>query len=141
MLPPWGSILFLDRFHATSLLPFVLTFFYKAPMKTIFTIFALMLSSYLYAIEVDVISSEFGVLDQNQNQTLCMTVVRVPKTGELIGVIESIEDCYYARKAKKSKDHTLELDMNDLKVISMDELLNHLQSLDTQLKFLFSEGE
>lgn len=90
---------------------------------------------------VDVLSAEFGVEDEAQRKTLCLTVVRVPKTRELLGIVEEIEDCFYARTAKKSPNHRLTLNMKDLKPVENTSLHSHLQTLDTQLRFYFSRGE
>lgn len=92
-------------------------------------------------VEVDVISAELGVEDHEQKKTLCLTVVRVPQTGALLGVVEGIYDCYYARTAKKSPDHKISIDLKKLKSFQVRELRDHLQSMDAQLKFLFSAGE
>ena len=88
---------------------------------------------------MDVISAEFAVEDQNHNKSLCLTVVRVPGSGKLLGLVESVEDCFYARKAKKSA--SLKIDLNAFRSITMPEFEAHLQALDPQLKFYFSEGE
>lgn len=101
----------------------------------------LSLDTFAKTIEVDVISSEFGVPDHLQKNTLCLTIVRVPADGSLVGLVEGIHDCFYARTAKKSADHKIQVELNDLRPISIPELHDHLQTLDTQLKFLFSEGE
>ncbi len=93
------------------------------------------------ATNVDVLSAEFGVEDDTQRKTLCLTVVRIPKTTELVGIVETIEDCFYARKAKKSANNRLTINMKDLKPVTHAPLRSHLQTLDTQLKFYFSHGE
>lgn len=99
------------------------------------------LNSFAKAVEVDVLSAEFGIADQEQRKTLCLTVVRVPETGELLGVVEGLHDCFYARSAKRSAAHKIHLDLNKLAPVTSPELHDHLQTIDTQLKFLFSEGE
>lgn len=91
--------------------------------------------------EVDVISAEFPVEDFDQRKTLCLTVVRVPKTGKLLGVVEDIQDCFYARMARKSHNHKLQIETKKLQKINHPELREHLQRLDTQLEFYFSDGE
>ncbi len=108
-------------------------------MKTLILTSLVLFSLNSQATEVDVVSAEFGVEDQAQNKTLCLTVVRVPKNGKLLGVVEGIEDCFYARKGKKNPRLTLNL--KSLKPIAETDLLQHLQTLDTQLKFYFSQGE
>ena len=90
---------------------------------------------------VDVLSAEFGVEDESQRKTLCLTVVRIPKTAELVGIVEAIEDCFYARQAKKSPNHRLTINLKDLKPVTHAPLRTHLQTLDTQLKFYISYGE
>lgn len=112
-------------------------------MKNILILIFCLLSfnSFAKSIEVDVISAEFGVEDHFQNKTLCLTVVRVPANGELIGLVEDIQDCFYARTAKRSPDHKIRVDLKKLRAFTVHELQTHLQTLDTQLKFLFSEGE
>jgi hypothetical protein len=99
------------------------------------------LNSFAKTVEVDVISAEFGIEDHLQNKSLCLTVVRVPFDGSLLGVVEEIQDCFYARRAKKSPNQKIRIDIKKLRVFTMTELLDHLQTIDTQLKFLFSEGE
>lgn len=101
----------------------------------------LSLNAFSKSIEVDVISTEYNVEDHFQRKSLCLTVVRVPATGELLGVVEGIEDCFYARSAKKSPTHKISIDLSKLKAFSVVDLRDHLQTLDAQLLFLFSEGE
>jgi hypothetical protein len=120
------------------------SFGHKKPlMKNILILIVCLISldTFAKSIEVDVISTEFGVADHLQNNSLCLTVVRVPADGSLLGVVEGIQDCFYARAAKKSADHKIQIDMNTLRAFSISELHDHLQTLDGQLKFLFSEGE
>ena len=101
----------------------------------------LSLNAFSKPIEVDVISAEFNVEDHFQEKSLCLTVVRVPATGELLGVVEGIEDCFYARSARKSPNHKIKIDLSKLRAFSIVDLHHHLQTLDAQLQFLFSEGE
>ena len=110
-------------------------------MKNIILFITLVLSFNTFAkpVVVDVISAEFAVEDQNQKKSLCLTVVRVPNSGNLLGLVESIEDCFYTRKAKKAPQ--LKIDLKTFKKISMPELESHLQAMDTQLEFYFSDGE
>ncbi len=89
--------------------------------------------------EVDVISAEFGVEDYNHRKSLCLTVVRVPKSGSLLGIVESLEDCFYARTAKKN--NRIHLAVKKLQKIDEPEMREHLQRMDTQLEFYFSDGE
>jgi hypothetical protein len=110
-------------------------------MKNIIILITLILSLDTFAkpVVMDVISAEFAVEDQNHNKSLCLTVVRVPGSGELLGLVESVQDCFYARKAKKAA--SLKIDLNAFRTITMPDLKAHLQAHDTQLKFYFSEGE
>lgn len=112
-------------------------------MKNIIILLACLfsLNSFSKTVEVDVLSWEFGVEDQNQEKTLCLTVVRIPETGALLGVVEDIGDCFYARSAKRSSDHKIHLNLKGLREFSIIELREHLQTFDAQLEFLFSDGE
>jgi hypothetical protein len=140
---PRGSISFLDRLNVFYLVPFLSSSAYKLPMKNaiilIFCLFAY--NTFAKPIEVDVISAKFNVEDQLQHPSLCLTVIRVPATGELLGVVEGLYDCFYARTAKRSPDHKIMIDLKTLKTFQDSELHNHLQMIDGQLQFLFSEGE
>ncbi|MFP5386690.1 MAG: hypothetical protein ACLGHN_11465 [Bacteriovoracia bacterium] len=111
-------------------------------MKNILILLFCLLSFNVFsATEVDVLSAEYPVEDFDQRKTLCLTVIRLPLDGKLLGVIESIEDCYYARAAKKSPDHKILLDLNKLHKIDHPEMAEHLQKLDGQLEFYFSDGD
>ena len=105
----------------------------------IFCLFCL--DSFAKEIEVDVLSSEVGIEDQHFKPTLCLTIIRVPSTGNLIGIVEDIRDCFYTRQAKKAPTSKLSIDLLTLKSIKSHSLGSHLQKMDTQLEFLFSEGE
>lgn len=104
-------------------------------------IFCLISFNAISATEVDVISAEYGVEDYNNQKTLCLTVVRVPRNGALLGVLESIEDCFYARSAKKSLNHKIKLPLKKLQKITGQEMSEHLQKIDAQIEFYFSDGE
>ena len=91
--------------------------------------------------EVDVITSEYPVRDFDDRKTLCLTVVRIPSSGKLLGIVEGIEDCFYARAARKSPEHKLFLPLKKLQKIQHSPMSEHLQRLDTQLEFYFSDGE
>ena len=112
-------------------------------MKNILILLFCLLSfnSFAKSIEVDVLSAEFGVEDYHQNKSLCLTVVRIPSSGALVGIVESIQDCFIARAAKKSSNHKLRVDLDHLKRCESPQMRDHLQTLDTQLEFLFSDGE
>jgi hypothetical protein len=92
-------------------------------------------------LEVDILTVELGLADHQRQPTLCLTVIRLPDSGELLGIVEDIWDCYYARSAKKSRDGRLMLKTTGLLPLSHPELRAHLQRLDGQLQFYFSEGE
>ena len=110
-------------------------------MKNIIILITLILSFDTFAkpVIMDVISAEFAVEDQNHNKSLCLTVVRLPKSGDLLGLVESVEDCFYARKAKKT--NSLKIDLNAFRKITTPAFEAHLKGLDPQLKFYLSEGE
>lgn len=98
-------------------------------------------NSFAKTTEVDVLSAEFGVEDESLKKSLCLTVIRLPANGELIGVVEHIQDCFYARLARRAQRHTISIELGKLKTFSDTSLERHLQNLDGQLRFLFSEGE
>lgn len=104
-------------------------------------LFCLLSFNAFSAIEVDVLSADYAVEDFDQRKTLCLTVVRLPFSGKLLGVVESIQDCFYARMAKKSHDHKIHLDIRKLHKIDHPEMAEHLQKLGGQLEFYFSDGE
>jgi hypothetical protein len=99
------------------------------------------LNAFSSTTEVEIISAEYGVEDYDFRRTLCLTVVKIPKSGALLGIVESIEDCFYARLAKKSSDNRLRLSLRKLMRIAHPQMEQHLQKIDTQLKFYFSDGE
>ena len=110
--------------------------------NTIILLFCLLsLNSFSATTEVDVISAEFGVEDYNHRKSLCLTVVRVPKSGSLMGIVESLEDCFYARIAKKAPYNRIQLAVKKLQKIDEPEMREHLQRMDTQLDFYYSDGE
>lgn len=90
-------------------------------------------------VEVDVLSTEVGVEDYSQRKALCLTIVRIPKNGSVLGVLETIEDCFIGRMAKKSQ--RIKLDLNKLQKITDYEMKDYLQSLDSHIEFYFSEAE
>ena len=113
----------------------------SSTMKNIIIILFCLISfnAFSATTEVDVISAEFGVEDYTHRKSLCLTVVRIPKSGSLLGIVESLEDCFYARTAKKN--NTIHLAIKKLQKIDGPKMLKHLQSIDTQLEFYFSDGE
>lgn len=111
-------------------------------MKNILILLFCLLSFNAFsATEVDVISTEFPVEDFDQRKTLCLTVIRLPTEGRILGVVESIEDCFYARMSKKSSDHKIRLNVKKLHKIEHPEMAEHLQRLQGPLEFYFSEGD
>lgn len=107
-------------------------------MKIFFLSLALLSSLSSFAAEVDVLNAELAVEDEAGNKQLCLTVVRIPKTGETMGIVETLYDCFYGRQAKKKNA----IDV-DLKKLTKPEpsLLRHLQNRDPSLEFRFSDGE
>ncbi len=105
----------------------------------IFCLFSFL--SFAKAADVEVINAEYGVPDHLGNRSLCVTAVRLPGKGVLLGVVESIQDCFYARQARKSSNRIIRLDLRRLRPVGIPALNAHLQSLDSHLKFLFSDGE
>jgi hypothetical protein len=107
-------------------------------MKITLALLSLVFSLSSFAIEVDVISAEIGVEDESGRPELCLTVVRVPSTAKLVGIVETKFDCFYTRQAKRNA----RIDVNH-KLLSKVEraLLRHLQSRDPNLEFVYSDGE
>ncbi len=110
-------------------------------MLKFFAIISILFSLSSYAVEMDVISAEFQVENELNEKTLCLTVVRVPSTGELVGIVEDIYDCFYARTAKRNPHQPLEVNPKYLSPIQEQGLLDHLQRNDAQLDYYFSDGE
>lgn len=92
-------------------------------------------------LDMEIISAEFAVEDEEFKKTLCLTIVRFPQSGELLGLVEEIHDCFYARKARRSPHNKLTVNFQDFSPLEYQELKSHLQRIDTQLKFYFSKGE
>ena len=107
----------------------------------ILSLFFFSINSFAKSIVVDVISAEDGIEDQHLHPPLCLTVVRLPLEGHLIGIIENIEDCFYARSANSSRNHQIQIDLSKFYPFKPGPLREHLQTLDSQLEFLFSDGE
>ena len=108
-------------------------------MKNSFLLLLTLFSFNAFSSEVEVVSTHLGVEDFNQEKTLCLTVVRVPETQMMVGVVEDIYDCFYARSARGKS--ILEVNLDKLHKIDHPELRDHLQRLDGQLEFYFSDGE
>ena len=107
-------------------------------MKIILTLIALLFSLSLLAVEVDVLSADIGIEDEDGRPELCLTVVRHPKTSEVLGIVETKFDCFYARQAKKSSQ--IKVNHRTLSPVEPS-LLQHLQSRDPSLALAFSDGE
>ncbi len=88
-------------------------------------------------VSVDIISAEYPVEDYTGRPSLCLTVVRTTE-GKLIGIVEPIEDCFYARKARRASGNRLTVFTKNLTRIQEGQLKQHLQSRDTQLEFYYS---
>lgn len=112
-------------------------------MKAFFIIMLCFISLQAKAkrVNVDVLSVELGVMDHLGNKTLCLTVVRVPSSGELLGLVEDIYSCYYGRAASKAKNNRLHVEMKELRDFSVNELKDYFQALDSQLKFYYIDTE
>lgn len=109
-------------------------------MKTILLLIAFLFSysPLSYSGEVDVISAEFGVEDEAGKPELCVTVVRVPWTGAVLGIVETLYDCFYTRQAKKNP--RIEVNLKTL-IRPGPGLLQHLENQDSGLQFLYSDPE
>jgi hypothetical protein len=107
-------------------------------MKNFILLFSLFFSMNTFSsISVDVISAHYPVADHEGKNTLCVTVVRIP-TGNILGIVENIEDCFYARKVKRTGAATLRMSLRSLTKISGNNLQQHLQRLDRELEFYYS---
>ena len=100
-------------------------------------LFCLFSYSAFSQVSVDIISAEYPVEDYTGKPSLCLTVVRTT-AGKLIGIVEPIEDCFYARKARHTVGNRLTIFTKDLTKIQAGKLQQHLQSMDTQLEFYYS---
>lgn len=109
-------------------------------MKHLIALFATLLSLSSYAASVEVISAEYQVENERQEKTLCLTVVRVPESGEILGIVEDIYDCFYAREARRNPENLLDINPRYLREVHPN-LLQHLQSQGEPLRFYFSDGE
>jgi hypothetical protein len=90
---------------------------------------------------VEVISTEFPLEDQLGRNSLCLLIVRIPSSGALLGVVEDITDCFYARAAKRAPHHKIKLPLKKLSKIQDKGLREHLQRIDTELEFYFLDGD
>ncbi len=103
----------------------------------IILLFCLFSYSAFSQVSVDIISAEYPVEDYEGNPSLCLTVVRTT-SGQLLGIVEPIEDCFYARKARKASSNRLTIFPKDLAKIPVGRLQLHLQRIDAQLEFYYS---
>lgn len=112
-------------------------------MKAFFIIMLCFISLQAKAkrVNVDVLSVELGALDHLGKKTLCLTVVRVPASGELLGLVEDIYACHYGRAANKAKTNRINVEMRELRDFSVMELKDYFQALDSQLKFYYVDNE
>jgi hypothetical protein len=74
-------------------------------MKSLITALSFLFSLGTFAFEAQVISTHFKVANELQEKTLCLTILRVRNTGEFLGIVEDIHDCFYAREAKSNSHH------------------------------------
>lgn len=89
--------------------------------------------------EVQIVSSHLGVEDQLQQKSLCLTIFRLPHDGSQFGLVESLYDCFYGRKAAKTK--RLKIDLSLLSPLEDETLFWHLQKNLAPLEFYTSSGE
>lgn len=106
----------------------------------LFIFFLLTSNAMAKPLAVEVLSVEFGVKDQLQQKSLCLTVMRISSSGKMIGVIEDIWDCFIARTAKKGRHQQFMLAVDQLSPLPSS-LVNHLQRPGRPLEFYYSEGE
>lgn len=92
-------------------------------------------------LDVQVISVEIGLNDYENRPTLCLTIGRELKSGHLVGVIEDITDCFWARQANRAPEKILKLPKNYLSPVEEGQMLNHLQAFDSQLEFFWSNAD
>lgn len=93
------------------------------------------------SLNVQVISVEIGLHDYEDRPTLCLTIARELKSGLLVGLIEDITDCFWARQANRSPEKILRLPKNYLSPVKQGQMLNHLQAFDSQLEFFWSNAD
>lgn len=110
-------------------------------MKTLIAIITFAFALSVQAAQLEVMDAQIGVLDYTNRPTLCLTVVRDLETNELLGIVEDITDCFYARKALRNPSMILELHDNAFRKMDAGKMLIHLQEIDPALKFLWSNHE
>jgi len=110
-------------------------------MKTLLIILSLALTLSAQASQLEVIDSHIGLNDYSERPTLCLTIVRDTHSGELLGILEDITDCFYARKAARNPSRMLEISSNALSKNISSKMLVHLQAFDPALQFVWSNHE
>jgi hypothetical protein len=93
------------------------------------------------SMKLEVIDTQIGMNDYNENPTLCLIEARDVETGKLVGLVEDIFDCFWTRKARHLTSNTLELPRHDFVAFKSEEMLQHLQGFDSQLEFLWSNND
>jgi hypothetical protein len=90
-------------------------------------------------IRAEVQDVTIGALDWEGRPTLCVVVVKDLQSQELLGLIEDITDCYWARQAKHQK--ILRVPVDAFAPLDNTAMLQHLQALDSQLEFFWSTAD
>lgn len=90
---------------------------------------------------IQVINVEIGLNDYTDRPTLCLVVGREVSSGRLVGLIEDIGDCFYARQARRAPEKVLKLPGQYLRPVREQEMLSHLQAFDSQLEFFWSSAD
>lgn len=92
-------------------------------------------------LNVQVINVDIGLNDYADRPTLCLTTAREVETGRLVGVVEDIGDCFYARQANRSPETVLQVPRQYLRPVKTGQMLRHLQAFDSQLEFFWSNAD
>mgnify|MGYP003393581062 CR=1 FL=1 len=92
-------------------------------------------------LEVQVINVDIGLNDYTDRPTLCLVTGREVSSGRMVGLLEDIGDCFYARQAKRSPEQVLKLPGRYLSPVKEQEMLQHLQAFDSQLEFFWSNAD
>jgi len=92
-------------------------------------------------LEVQVINVDIGLNDYTDRPTLCLVTAREVSSGRLVGLLEDIGDCFYARQARRSPEKNLRIPGADLSPVKEKEMLQHLQAFDSQLEFFWSSAD
>lgn len=112
-------------------------------MLRFFIVFLLLLSVAQAAdtVKLEVIDAQFNVRDYTDRPSLCVTIVRDLTEGKLLGIVEDVTECYWARQARRNPTHSLEIPRHELQKIQDEDLQVHLQAFDSQLEFLWSSND